>query len=75
MSAEYIRFTELQTAGKTQTWFVENKKHGDELGLIKWHGAWRQYCYFPSVHAVYSAGCLEDITKFIKAEMQKRKVK
>ncbi len=72
METEYLKFTEVQTAGKTQSWKVCNKRYGDELGIIRWYGAWRQYCYYPTVQAVYSAGCLEDIAAFIKKEMEKR---
>ncbi len=73
METEYLSFIETPTTGKTQAWQVCNKRHGDQLGIIKWHGPWRQYCYFPTVQAVYSVGCLQDINNFIKAEMQKRR--
>jgi hypothetical protein len=74
METEYLKFMEIPTAGKTQSWNVCNKQHGDKLGIIKWYGPWRQYCYFPTIQAVYSTGCLQDINNFIKVEMQKRKL-
>lgn len=52
--------------GKTSVWECRNAKSGTTLGLVKWYGAWRQYCYFPVVQAVYSAGCFDDITHFIR---------
>ena len=33
---------------------------------MKWYPSWRQYCYFPTIKAVYSKGCLDDIGDFIK---------
>lgn len=50
---------------RTQVWECKNAKSGNVLGLVKWYGPWRQYCYFPVVQAVYSDGCLNDITHFI----------
>ena len=63
---EYIEFTELLGTGKTKRFLCLNRRYKEALGEVKWHGAWRQYCYFPTVQAVYSAGCLNDITEFIK---------
>jgi hypothetical protein len=63
---QYIHFVQLETRGKTSVWSCRNTHHGEELGIIKWWGAWRQYCYFPTVEAIYSAGCLQDIQEFIK---------
>lgn len=62
---EYLLFVRIETKGKTGKWNCCNKRSGDILGEVKWHGAWRQYCYFPLVQAVYSKGCLNDITEFI----------
>ena len=62
---EYIKFIEVNSQGKTSKWDCHNVHHGEKLGEIKWHGAWRQYCYFPTVQAVYSKGCLNDIADFL----------
>lgn len=72
---EYIRFERRPQTGKTSRFACLNRHHGGELGIVKWYGAWRQYCYFPTSQAVYSAGCLRDIANFIvelKAEEIKR---
>ena len=65
---EYLRFAELPKRDdrKTSTYSCQNLKSTTELGLVKWHGAWRQYCFFPTIQAVYSAGCLGDIADFIR---------
>jgi hypothetical protein len=63
---EFLKFVQLIGTGKTMKWSCQNKNSCAELGLVKWYGSWRQYCYFPTVRAVYSAGCLNDIAEFIK---------
>jgi len=63
---QYITFLERESTGKTSKWACRNKKSEAVLGEIKWYGAWRQYCYFPTIQAVYSAGCLNDISDFIE---------
>jgi hypothetical protein len=63
---QYLVFIEKENrTGKTAIFECRNKKSQTVLGLIKWYGAWRQYCYFPVVQAVYSDGCLDDISNFI----------
>ena len=63
---QYIHFSELIPQGKTSKWSCRNLKSNEELGIVKWHSGWRQYCYFPTVEAVYSNGCLNDIVDFIR---------
>lgn len=50
-----------------------SKSHGI-LGYVKWYGAWRGYCFFPTLalgaELVFSAGCLTDIADFIKQLME-----
>jgi len=63
---EYLVFEKAgQQPPKTSVWECKNTKSGTVLGIVKWHSAWRQYCYFPTVQTVYSARCLKDITDFI----------
>ncbi len=69
---EYIRFVKKMGKPKTSVWTCENIKSGYELGTIKWHGPWRQYCFFVTAPAVYSAGCHEDIADFIRKAMEAR---
>ena len=35
------------------------------LGLIKWNGAWRQYCFYPENNAFWSSTCNQGITDFL----------
>ena len=65
MKYKYIHFVEVEKKPKTLVYSCRNNKSDTELGVIKWHSPWRQYCYFPSCPAVYSVGCLEDINNFM----------
>lgn len=75
MKYKYIRFVKTEDKEKTSVWSCRNIKQENELGIIKWHPAWRQYCYFPTIQAVYSAGCLFDIRHFINYQMEIRRSK
>ncbi len=67
---KYIHFYKLADNSKTSIWSCRNNKTNTELGKISWCPAWRQYCYYPNCEAVYSAGCLDDISDFIKTAMK-----
>lgn len=64
---EWIRFVKLETDTKTDLWNVDTKKSGENLGYIKWHNPWRNYCFFPThqFDTVLSDRCLLDIGEFI----------
>ena len=51
---------------KTKVWDVMNKVHGVFIGQIKWHGAWRQYCFFTQEPIILAKGCMLDINNFIQ---------
>lgn len=70
---EYIIIEKIDEKPKTNVYRVNNKKSNDSLGVIKWFGNWRQYCFFPSFFTVYSKGCLNDIQDFIQKIMNERK--
>lgn len=74
--SDYLRFERTPTAGTTVLVRVENKRTGFVLGVIRWHGAWRQYAYFPTASepTLYSAGCLKDIQAQIEALMAERRL-
>lgn len=63
---KYISFVESITNKNKQVWQCVNNSSKEELGLVKWYATWRRYCYFPTVQAVYSDDCLDDISHFIK---------
>ena len=63
---DFIRIVEVDNTGlKTRRWMIENKKTGTVLGHIGWYGGWRQYIVQFSQKCIFSAGCLDDIQKFV----------
>ncbi len=50
---------------KTHDYLVRNRHSGDMLGVIRWYGPWRQFCFFPRGETVWSRGCLADINAAI----------
>lgn len=71
----WIRMEEIPTDRKTKVWAVVSKSQGSTLGTIKWHGAWRTYCFFPSPDCLFSSGCLTDITSWIDQAMKERRAR
>lgn len=63
---------DLKKKRKTQVWSCINRKADRDIGTIMWYPQWRQYCYFPELDTVYSAGCCEDIAGFINQLMLAR---
>ena len=61
---KYIYFHELPPSGKTHIWACRDASSHCEIGRVKWYPDWRQYCFFPN-EAVFSAGCLRDVTDFL----------
>ena len=33
-----------------------------DIGVIKWYGAWRKFCFFPNSDTVWDSNCLTSIT-------------
>jgi len=65
--SEWLDFIEKEGKPKTKVFSVWSKSSDCELGVIKWHGAWRHYCFFPTLEfeTVHSDRCLLEISKFI----------
>jgi hypothetical protein len=61
---EFLNFTLIGDTGKTQIIGVGNNS-AVKLGLIKWVGAWRKYCFFPEQDTFYDTKCLEEIKAFM----------
>lgn len=73
---KYIHFEEIDSTGKkTSAWSCFNNKSKSALGIIKWYGSWRQYCWFPFGGTVFNKGCNENINDFITQLMEERKTK
>ncbi len=73
MSKSYIEFKLIEQKPKTNVYAVINKNFRNRIGIIKWHPAWRQYCFYPAEETIFSRGCMEDINKNIQELMEERK--
>lgn len=61
---KWIRFEEVPgTNGKTRRWNVLTVDGGVCLGVVKWHGAWRKYAFFPTPQTLFEEDCLRDIAQ------------
>lgn len=38
---------------------------GEDLGQIKWYGAWRKFCFYPGNDTIWDNKCLENLLNFI----------
>lgn len=63
----YIRFNVFfNDVRKTHQWTCRGSDDSI-LGIVKWHGAWRQYCFYTTnPHAIFHDGCLADLTDFLR---------
>ena len=64
---EWLSFEICGKKPKTNVWFVLSKSSNIILGKVKWHPAWRHYCFFPDIEeeCVYSDRCLLSISEFL----------
>lgn len=46
---------------KTSRYPLRSRNGDYILGVIKWYGAWRQFCFFPQPETLWSVGCLHDV--------------
>ena len=75
INSRYMEFDLVGDTGKTEIWNILSKSSEFVLGQIKWYGPWRQYCFFPSPNSVFNPICMDDINKFIRKLMKKRRDK
>lgn len=57
----------------TSTYYVVNRRSGTTIGLIRWYGPWRAFCFFPEANTVWSCGCLADLHEALETIAQKHK--
>ena len=71
----YIRFEQVPNPGRrTGVYTVISRDYDNTLGIIKWHGPWRQYVFWPRPNTLWSIGCLEEINQFIAELMESRRI-
>ena len=50
---------------KTRDYHLVNRQSDDTIGVIRWYGGWRQWCFFPAASSIWSNGCLADVRDFL----------
>lgn len=56
---KYLYFEQATNPGrKTGVWNVRSVGSGAHLGAIRWHGPWRQYCFWPKDATLFNGECL-----------------
>jgi len=71
---QYLIFEDQEIPKKkTKVINVVNINADEVIGVIKWYGPWRQYCFFPEFDTVWNITCLTDVNDVIQKLMQDRK--
>lgn len=65
LNSKFMMAMPEYSPGKTKVISIINKKTLFPLGVIRWYGAWRAYCFEPYDGCVFSSGCLTDLTHFL----------
>lgn len=61
-----LMFRQKKTSGTAvPLWYINNKKHGDELGWVSFEPAWKEFVFCPNEMADFSAECLSDLASFL----------
>lgn len=63
---KYITFREQHWLQPklTKLWHVDTTNGNQEVGIVKWHGAWRKYCFFASEGTLFDKDCLRMLADF-----------
>lgn len=61
------------SAKKTDTWEVRNKRTNDLLGEVRWYAPWRKYCFYVHQRSVFDDKCMQEIASFMTRQMAKRR--
>lgn len=63
---EWIDFKEQPQTGKTKVFNIVPKEQPNSIiGVIKWYGAWRKYCFFTMPNCIFETNCLSNINAFL----------
>ena len=61
----YFVITEKKLEGRKTPILNIIGLYGDDLGEIKWYGAWRKFCFYPNSNTIWDNKCLEELLNFI----------
>ena len=63
---DYFSILEEKLEGrKTPILHICSKLSGNEIGEIKWYGAWRKFCFFPNKDTIWDDKCLTSLNEFL----------
>lgn len=62
---KYITIKQIESDTKTMKFDVLANSSQEKIGIIKWHGAWRQYAFYPEPNTLFSIECMEVINFFM----------
>jgi len=69
LNTPHLQFIVEKDTGKTMVYSVRtthiSNPEMSKLGVIKWYGSWRKYCYFPLGDTVYDDRCMTQIIHFM----------
>lgn len=70
-----FKFLCMSSTQRTKVFEVTDFEETVILGVIKWHGPWRKYCFFPERSTLYDASCLSYIAHMCFDYTEKHKKK
>jgi hypothetical protein len=66
---QYFKISEKKSATarprKQRIYEVLKKPHGYRMGLVKYFGAWRQFCFFSDPDQAFNQDCLRLVATFL----------
>lgn len=74
--SKWLEFVKLvrEPGRKTDTYLVKNKVTMITIGGVFWYGGFRKYVFQTNPNIIMDAGCLKDVSDFLEALMEERKV-
>lgn len=75
LAKRYIEFAKLERPEQqvTDRWEVLSLSSGALLGVVRWYGPWRQYCFWPEAHTIYNYTCMTEVSAFCANETGTRR--
>ena len=67
MDNKYIHAEPMGDIKGKPAFAIINTKSDSDIAWVSWYPSWKRYVMVTDTPAVFDAGCLESIIKFIKA--------
>lgn len=68
IGTQYLSVNPIGPSKSGKTWMYEvlSESSGVRLGVIKWFGQWRQYCFWPETETIWNNACLSAVADVLK---------